>query len=924
MTLWVLVALLAAAPPTAALPSERLLLSGESVEAPVAWEFRCSEGRRCGEWTTIPVPSHWEQHGFGAYNYGHDDTKSREQGQYLHRFEVPERWRGWTVELVFEGVMTDTQASLNGAGAGPVHRGGFYRFRYDVSELLRYGGDNLLEVTVRKHSSNRSVNRAERQADYWVFGGIYRPVYLEASPPESIERLAIDARGDGRLTLDVFLRRLDAPARLVAHLTDLEGVPIAEPLTLELAAGWRRARLSAHFPGARPWSAEHPDLHRVEVELRRGGETLHRAGQRFGFRSVELRPGQGLYVNGRRTLLKGVNRHVFHPSSGRATSPATDRRDAAAVKRLNFNAVRASHYPPDPSFLDACDELGIYVLDELAGWHDAYDTEVGRRLVRETVLRDAHHPSVLFWDNGNEGGWNTALDEVFAEHDLQGRPVLHPDDDFGGFDSEHYPSWEELEDRLDPTSWRNRWRGLFGELSLVMPTEMLHGLYDGGSGAGLESYWNRLRASPRAAGAFLWAFTDEALERRDAGDALDTDGNHAPDGVLGPYREATGTGYAVRDIFSPVQVAQRDFNGRLVVENRFDATDLAECSFAWNLLDLPDPGEDRLPGVSPGGRVPGPAVPPGGSDVLPLPLPPGWWQADALRLTAHDPAGRELWTWVLPIGDPRARFRAAATAGSRHVEIARRGGTLALAAAGAELEIDAASGELLALAGEGRRLSLGTGPHAAHGSRTAASGVRAYRQGDAAVVEVVYEEGLRHARWTMFPSGWVLLSYRYETREEEPFHGVGFELAEERVEKVRWLGRGPARVWRNRLRGTTLGVWEKHAARSTPVRSAAEPKLRGFYADVHWARLTTAEGELLLALGSEDLSLGLFSPAFPEDSEEAIAQVPSGLTILGGISAIGTKFHPPEDLGPTGQPHPPGLYHGSVWLRVVSRASPGR
>lgn len=137
----------------------------------------------------IPVPSNWEQHGFGAYNFGrpHDEQKNpvaRERGKYRLRFFVPAGWRGRVVRIVFDGVMTDAEVSVNGRSAGPTHQGSFYQFKYDITPLLKYGAENQLEVNVSKISSNESVNRAERfGSDYWVFGGIFRPVYLEALPP---------------------------------------------------------------------------------------------------------------------------------------------------------------------------------------------------------------------------------------------------------------------------------------------------------------------------------------------------------------------------------------------------------------------------------------------------------------------------------------------------------------------------------------------------------------------------------------------------------------------------------------------------------------------------------------------------------------------------------------------------------------------
>jgi beta-galactosidase/beta-glucuronidase len=169
-------------------------LSGTGKDDAVPWDFYCTAGRRSGAWSKIPVPSNWELQGFGAYNFGrpYDEQKNpvtRERGRYRLPFFVSPGWRGKVVRIVFDGVMTDAEVLVNGRPAGPVHQGSFYRFKYDISPLLKYGGPNLLEVNVSKVSANESVNRAERfGSDYWVFGGIFRPVYLEAPPTSTAPR----------------------------------------------------------------------------------------------------------------------------------------------------------------------------------------------------------------------------------------------------------------------------------------------------------------------------------------------------------------------------------------------------------------------------------------------------------------------------------------------------------------------------------------------------------------------------------------------------------------------------------------------------------------------------------------------------------------------------------------------------------------
>ncbi|MDQ5979529.1 MAG: hypothetical protein QG602_2503, partial [Verrucomicrobiota bacterium] len=302
-----LLALLAAAVAAAAAPTETLYLSGRGSDDAVTWDFFCTKGRNSGVWTKIPVPSCWELQGFGAYEYGvqlrpsenrpNQPPLADEQGLYRHEFTVPAAWRGRVVRIVFEGVMTDTEVKVNGRSAGPVHQGGFYRFSYDLTDLLRFDAPNLLEVTVSKRSANDSVNRAERYADYWNFGGIFRPVKLEALPAQFIDRVAIDARADGSFAADVFLGgALPANNELVVQLRRPDGTPVGEPVAQAVPAGATRVnvRIAAKSPDT--WSAEAPHLYLAEFTLRAG--TLvpsgHTFSQRFGFRTFELRPGEGL------------------------------------------------------------------------------------------------------------------------------------------------------------------------------------------------------------------------------------------------------------------------------------------------------------------------------------------------------------------------------------------------------------------------------------------------------------------------------------------------------------------------------------------------------------------------------------------------------------------------------------------------------
>ena len=227
----------AAANARAFITTQTLALSGTGKDDPVPWAFYCTGGQNSGVWTTIGVPSCWELQGFGTYNYGNQslDQQSSEQGLYQKTFTVPAEWAGQSVQIVFEGSMTDTTVKINGVSAGATHLGAFTQFRYEIGTLLNYGASNLLEVTVAKKSANASINDAERTADYWIFGGIFRPVYLECRPVQAIQRVAIDAKANGALTARVSLNSITTANTLTGRVQTLAGQPVGLPFSVPLS-----------------------------------------------------------------------------------------------------------------------------------------------------------------------------------------------------------------------------------------------------------------------------------------------------------------------------------------------------------------------------------------------------------------------------------------------------------------------------------------------------------------------------------------------------------------------------------------------------------------------------------------------------------------------------------------------------------------
>lgn len=925
--------------------TEQQYLSGRGSDDAQLWDFYCTAGRNSGVWTKILVPSCWETQGFGAYDYGVELRPSKrmplmppapaEQGLYRREFTVPAEWRGRVVRLVFDGVLTDTEVKLNGRLVGPVHQGGFYQFRYDITDDLSFEAPNLLEVAVSKRSANASVNTAERIGDYWNFGGIFRPVRLEALPAQFIDRVAIDARADGAFRADVFLGgALPAGTEVGVQIKSLDGAPVGAPFTLAGTPVDARVTLAAvsastpatlrlQMPSPVVWSAETPRLYFAEFTLRAGagGAVTHTLTQRFGFRTFELRPADGLYVNGQKITLKGVNRHSFRPETGRTLSLVHHREDIRLLKEANMNAVRMSHYPPDAEFLDLCDEAGLYVLDELAGWQGCYDTPTGRRLIGQMVARDVNHPSILFWDNGNEGGENTENDDEFAKYDPQGRPVLHPwGRSFRGMNTSHYREYAETVKFSDGPD-------------IFMPTEFLHGLFDGGHGAGLEDYWALMGEKPHAAGGFLWSWADEAVVRSDEGGRLDARRDLAPDGLVGPHGEKEGSFNTVRDIWSPVQVPLRelpeDFSGLLPVRNRYDHLTLDAVTFEWRLMTFAPPGallHHRT--LLAHGRFQGPNLAPRSDGELKLPLPADWRAADVLYLTALDASQREIWTWswrwkrgAAAIGNAVALKEAVACSETAAEVVLTTGRN--------SVHISKTSGLMEGLERDGRPISLSRGPRLTAYRRVGRSftpvlssagqllSLDSHREGDAVVVNARYDGAFRQVCWTVGTDGDVRLDYEFNGPGLVDILGVDFDYPEEKMKSKEWLGGGPYRVWANRLRGVQLARWENDYNDPIPGVSWAYPEFKGWFSSWEWMAFATTEGRFAFINDGGQPYAGVYSPR--DGKNNPVLVLPRlGLGVYQVIPAIGTKGSLPDALGPQGQPRDvTGPIKGSLVIRLL-------
>ena len=922
---------------------ERIYLSGTGTDYTRTWEFYCSKGQNSGKWKSIEVPSCWELQGFGEYTYGRYYTikgakPSDETGIYRYRFLTPDCGKNDRIKLFFDGVMTDAEVRVNGNPAGQIHQGAFYRFSYDITSLLEAEGENLLEVKVAKQSANKSVNAAERRADWWLYGGIYRPVWLEVVPDVSMEHFILDARADGSLRASVRMAGNAEGHVLAVSIRGLkDGKPLRtlqgkEQVSCPLATSGRETGFTCKWSDVKVWNIEAPELYVARLELKdRSGNVIQVREERIGFRTIEFFPQDGIYLNGTRLIVKGINRHSFSVDGGRTTSAAMSRQDALLIKEMNMNAVR-SHYPPDEHFLDMCDSLGLVYIDELSGWHGRYDTETGARLIREMVERDVNHPSVILWSNGNEGGWNTDNDSLFCKYDkFQRRHVIHPWADFDGLDTHHYPAY-----LTGVARFTNGYK-------VFMPTEFMHAMYDQGGGAGLRDFWDRWMTNPMFAGGFIWVFCDEAPKRSDRGGVLDSDGSNAPDGVVGPRREKEGSFYAIRSQWSPVQIKPllitEHFDGSFFVSNEYIYTNLKDCRMTYEVLSCDIPMQGAVSRILARGEVTLPALSPGEIGKARFSLPASFAEGDVLKLEAFDRDGHRICDWSFPIRLANPYFQRhlaqVSTGLSGNTVSARNNGKeIVLKSEKVSVTFDAATGMILRVLSGNTEIPLTNGPVAV-GMKMVYQPASSYVRQDSeeAVFCARYKGGADSIVWRLTSQGLLYMDAVLLNRasggggfddafmDTEVYNlGLTFSYPERICKGMKWLGRGPYRVWKNRIPGTNYGIWHKDYNNTVTGESYDNliyPEFKGYHANMYWATFESDTAPFTVYSRTDGIFYRVFTPEEPKGSaKRTMPEFPEGdISFLLDIPAI-CSFKPIEQQGPNSQPGNIRIKKGDEGLRL--------
>lgn len=304
---------------------------------------------------------------------------------YRKIFTAPGDWQGKKLILRFDGAAHEATVFCNGERVG-YHACGYTAFCVDITDLVRLGGENVIDVRLDTRES-LNIPPFGFVIDYLCYGGLYREVTLEVKEPEYIKEVLIENTG----LREIRVRIASECGCLVTDIVDNSGAVISS------AVG---KAFELNVPEAELWSVDSPALYTARVRAMRGGECVDEKRLRFGFRTVKFK-SDGFYLNGERLKIRGLNRHQSYAYVGYAMPRSVQELDAEILKNeLGVNAVRTSHYPQSQHFISRCDELGLLVFTEIPGWQHIGDEDWKRQAVKNTdemVRQYMHHPSIMLW-----------------------------------------------------------------------------------------------------------------------------------------------------------------------------------------------------------------------------------------------------------------------------------------------------------------------------------------------------------------------------------------------------------------------------------------------------------------------------------------------------------------------------------------------
>ena len=567
------------------------------------------------DWSTISVPANWEVEGFGHPIYlderypfttrWPDAPKDYNPvGTYRNTIILDDAFLAEDVILHFAGAKSAMYVYVNGQYVG-YSQGSKTSAEFNITDYLKTG-KNLIALQMYRWSD---ASYLESQ-DMLRMSGIERDVYLYSRPKTYIEDYHTYTNLNSTYLNGIFKgvitisndTKTKVSRNLSVDIYDEDTSIYHTESSIKIEAQSKIDFNANHsIEDVRKWSAEAPNLYVIKIALvdENNANNNQHITKHIGFKSVEVKNSQVL-INGKAIYIRGVDRHETDPLTGHVVSKASMEKDVKLMKQSNINAVRSSHYPNDPYWLDLCDQYGLYVIDEanIESHPLAIDehTQIGNEMswlpahmirTQRMYYRDRNHPSIYSWSLGNEAGEGEIFKTTYKwlkEQDdnriVQYEPAQK--DDYTDIYCPMYPKPEYLINH--------------GKSDSEKPSIMIEYAHAMGNSVGnLQDYWDIIEAYDNLQGGYIWDWVDQSLEYKyddgtpylayghDYHPDLPTDGNFLNNGLVDPYRNPHPHLSEVKKVYEPIHMNYLG-NGKLEIENKNFFTDLSDKYLQLKLL----------------------------------------------------------------------------------------------------------------------------------------------------------------------------------------------------------------------------------------------------------------------------------------------------------------------------------------------------
>lgn len=577
-------------------------------------------------WDLISVPAIWERNGYGDAVYINPGyawssvekpvptgvpSVENNVGSYVKDVKIPENWSGKEIFIHFGSVVSNIYLWVNGKFVG-YSEDSKLGAEFDISKFLKKG-DNKIAFQVFRWSDGSWLE----DQDFFRLSGVAREVYMYARPNYKLEDIFITTNLDELYrdaTVDI---KATVSGGASAKFELFDGTAVLASVSAKAAKGGQIAA-QIELQDIKLWSAEEPNLYTLITTIYNNkGEVSEVVPQKVGMREVEIKNSQVL-VNGRPVLFKGVDRHEIDPDGGYLVSRERMEQDVALMKKLNFNAVRTSHYPNDPYWYELCDKYGLYVIDEanIEAHGMGYgpenlgsDTRFGKAHLERTSrmqLRDKNHPSIIFWSMGNESGDGINFKEAYKAMKAfdSTRPLQYERALWDGNGNDYSDIWCPMYTRYGELLALGK-----GEIEgvgsrPVILCEYAHAM--GNSQGGFKEYWDLFRTYPNLQGGFIWDWVDQSQRDYRNGNMIYTYGgdygrytvddyNFCSNGIVSPDRVPNPHATEVAYIHQSIWVKALDLKkGTFEIYNENFFQNLDNYAMNWQVVVDGNPVEQGV------------------------------------------------------------------------------------------------------------------------------------------------------------------------------------------------------------------------------------------------------------------------------------------------------------------------------------------